>query len=412
MANTIININEAASIVCKGMAQELVDNLKFVKSIDKVDESDFKGKNDFYAGNKLTVALPARYIPENDFDITSSSMESTEEQKSMTLDIIKTVPMQFSSLELATEVGIKSTLNRFALPAARSIAQYFEQECLKRATQATYNLSGAAGSNSFTVADVLAGGTNLDEMLCPMDERFFLTDSASGALAVDARKGLFQSSTNIAEQYKKGYMGEADGFEWMKNQLIYTHTNGADVTGVTVNATATEAASTVSLTGLTISTTGIIKKGTVFTISGVNKVHPVTKTNTGKLQQFVVTADANSDGSGVATVSISPALYTATSTTLQNITALPQSAANVVFSGAANTSYAQSLQYHPSAFRVATVPLEMPTAVEFAAQETVEGITVSLIRAFDVLQRRWITRVDLLGGFLPVRAEWCNRVTA
>lgn len=412
MANQFNTIKNAPGIIAKAAAQTLKDNLKFLNTIDKADSSDFDGKNGYKAGDTIYTSVPARYIPQDTFDITSTIQGSNEEKRPLTLDIIKTVGMEFSSLELATEVGLKQIINRFVIPAAESIAQYAEMESLKRATQATYNLSGAAGSNSFTVADVQAGKVHLDQMLAPKSDRRFLLNSAAGALAVDARKGLFQDSASIAEQYKEGYIGRTDGFDWMENELLYTHTNGADVTGVTVNTTATEAASTISLTGLTINTTGIIKKGTVFTISGVNKVHPITKTNYGVLQQFTVTADADSNGSGVATVSVSPAFYTATSKGLQNISALPQSGANVVFSGAALGSYTQNLQYHKNAFKMASVPLELPTAVEFAAQETVDGVTVAVVRAFDVLQRRMITRLDFLGGISAVRPEWANRVTA
>lgn len=410
--NTINTLKGAPGVIAKAAAQTLKDNLKFLNTIDKADESDWDGKNGFKAGDTIYTSVPARYIPQDTFDITSTIQGSNEEKRALTLDIIKTVGMEFSALNLATDIGVKQIINRFVVPAAEAIAQYAELEAIKRATQATYNLSGAAGSNSFTVADVQDGKVNLDRALAPMGDRRFLLNSAAGALAVDARKGLFQSSEEIAKQYKDGYIGRADGFDWMQNELLYTHTNGADVTGVTVNTTATEAASTISLTGLTISTTGIIKKGTVFTISGVNKVHPITKVSYGVPQQFVVTADADSNGSGVATVSVSPSFYTATSTGLQNISALPQAAANILFSGAASTSYAQSIQYHKNAFKMASVPLDLPTAVEFAAQETVDGVSCAVVRAFDVLQRRMITRLDFLGGISAVRAEWSNRVTA
>jgi len=412
MANNFNTIKNAPGIIAKAAAQTLKDNLKFLNTIDQADESDWDGKNGYKAGDTIQTSVPARYIPQDTFDITSSIQGSNEEKRPLTLDIIKTVGMEFSSLELATEVGLKQVISRFVIPAAESIAQYAEMEALKRATQATYNFSGSAGSNSFTVADVQAGKVNLDRMLAPKADRRFLLNSASGALAVDARKGLFQASDEIAKQYKEGYIGRTDGFDWMENELIYNHTNGADVTGVTVGTTGTEAASTLSLTGLTINTTGIIKKGTKFTVDGVFRVHPITKVAYPVLQQFTATADANSDGSGVASVSISPALYTATSKGLQNITALPQAGAVVSFLGAASTAYTHNLMYHKMAFKMASVPLEMPTAVEFAAQETVDGVTVAVIRAFDVLQRRMITRLDFLGGISAVRPEWANVVTS
>ena len=411
MANTF-NTIQAAGIVAKVAAQTLSDNLKFAKSIAQEPASTFDGKNGYKAGDTISISVPARYVPQNTFDITSSIQDTVEEKKALTLDVISTVGMEIDSFEVATEMDMQSLLKRAVMPAAVSIAHDVESTFLTKATQSVYNSVGTAGSNGFTVADVLAGRTKLNQNLCPQDdERFFLLNSASGAKAVDARKGLFQSSDEIAKQYKGGYVGTADGFNWMENELIYTHTNGNDVTGVAVNdAGVAEGATTLAIDGLT-NTTGNVKKGQVFTIAGVNMVHPQTKTDMGVLQQFVVTADATANGSGQATISISPAIR-AGSGGLQNVTALPANDAALVFVGAASSTLAQSLQFHREAFRMVSVPLVMPTAVELAAQETVDGITVQVVRSFDILKRRMVTRLDFLGGITDVRPEWAVRVTA
>src|SRR6185295_19470105 len=54
----------------------------------------------------------------------------------------------------------------------------------------------------------------------------------------------------------------------------------------------------------------ILKQGDVFTIAGVFAVNPVSKDVLPYLQQFVVNADVSSDGSGNATLNISPAIIT------------------------------------------------------------------------------------------------------
>jgi hypothetical protein len=236
-------------------------------------------------------------------------------------------------------------------------------------------------------------------------------NSESGAAAVDARKGLFQSSNEIAEQYKMGMIGRADGFDWYENELVNVHTNGNDVAFEVRTTVSTEGATSLVVEGLT-TTTGTVKKGTVFTIAGVYAVHPVTKAQYSNLQQFTVTADATADGSGYATLSISPAIYTSASAGLQNVSGFPQDGDAITPVGAASTSYAQNLMFHKNAFKMVSVPLIMPRNAEVAAQETVDGITVAVIRDFDVLQRRMITRLDFLGGLSAVRPEWACRVTA
>jgi hypothetical protein len=413
MPNAINTIKAAGQVLAKAAAQEFVDNLKFCKSIAKADESDFDGKNGYKAGDTIQISKPARFIPQSgNFDITSTKRDIVEERTPLALDIMQTVGLSLNSMEEATELGLKSLINRAIRPAARSLAQFVEQDVLLRATQATSNLVGTAGSTSFTVADIQAAKVVMNENLCPVDDqRYLLLTARSGAAAVDARKGLFQASDEIAKQYKGGYIGMADSFNWMENELLYNHTNGNDVTGVNVSAAPSEGASTIALAGLT-NTTGTVTKGSVFTIANVFRVHPITKQVTNQLQQFVVTANATANGSGVATVSVYPAFFAAAADGRRNIGALPAGTAAVVFSGVANTGYTQNLAFHGEAFRMASVPLMMPKNVEMAEQYTVDGMTVAIVQAFDVNKREMITRLDFLGGLAAVRPEWACRITS
>lgn len=413
MPNAFNTIKSAGQVLAKAAAQEFVDNLKFGKSIAKADETDFDGKNGYKAGDTIQISKPARFIPQSgSFDITSTKRDIVEERTPLALDIMQTVGLSLNSMEEATEMGLKSLINRAIRPAARSLAQFVEQDLLLRATQATGNLVGTAGSTAFTVADIQAAKVVMNENLCPIDdERYLLLTSRSGAAAVDARKGLFQSSEEIAKQYKGGYIGMADSFNWMENELLHNHTNGNDVTGVTVNAAPAEGATSIALTGLT-NTTGTVTKGSVFTMAGVFRVHPITKQVTNQLQQFVVTANATANGSGVATVSVYPAFYAGATDGRRNIGALPASSAAVVFSGVASTGYIQNMAFHKEAFRMASVPLMMPKNVEMAEQFTVDGFTVAIVQAFDVNKREMVTRLDFLGGLAAVRPEWACRITS
>lgn len=412
MANTINTIKNGPGLFARGIAETLRDNLVFCGLVDKADESDFDGKNGFKAGDTIYTSIPPRYIAQEDsLDITSTIQDSVEEKAALSLDKTATIGMKLDSLELATDIDVKQALKRHGMPAAESIAHSIEARCFEIAMDATYNSVGTAGSNSFAVADILASRTLLNENLCPKSGRALVMNSNSGALAVDARKGLFQDSTKIAEQYRNGMIGRADGFDWYESELVPLHTNGNDVTGVAVNDAAfTEGSATLAVDGLT-TTTGTVKKGSVFTIAGVNMVHPITKEDMGQLQQFTVVSDVTANGSGQASLTISPAIY-AGSDGLQNVTALPADDAALVFVGAASTGYRQNLAFHPSAFKMVTAPLYAPKGVDLVATETVDGITVNIVRDFDVKTREVITRLDVLYGFDPVREEWACRITA
>jgi len=413
MANTINNIKDASGVFARGIAQTLKDNLVFCGMVDKADATDFDGKNDFKSGDVIYTSIPPRYIPQEDsLDITSTIQDSVEEKAALTLNKTATIGMEMDSLELATDIDVKQALKRFGMPAAESIAHNIESRCLEIASDAVYNSVGTAGSNTFTVADVLAARTKLNQQLAPRGNRKLIMSSASGALAVDARKGLFQSSTEIDKQYKQGMVGRADGFDWYETELLNTHTNGNDDVFEVRTTVSTEGQATLVVEGLT-TTTGTVKKGTVFTIDTVFEVHPITKETTSRLKQFVVTADATADASGYATLSVSPAFYTSGADGgLQNISAFPADGDAITIVGAASGAYEQNFAFHPSAFKMVTVPLYTPKGVDLVASETVDGITVNLVRDFDVLTRKVITRLDVLYGFDPVRPEWACKLTA
>lgn len=407
MANTINNVNTNAGIFVRAVAEVLEDQCHFFKAATKVDASEFDGKNGFKSGNKLNISIPARKRPIDGFDITSADRDVTEESVSLTLDIKKSLPFDLTSEQLATDVGLEQAIQRFVKPLASDMGQVLEQEYLKRATQATYNLVGTAGSTTYTVADILSMRTKMNKGLAPMDMRHLILESEAGAEAVDARKGLFQSSEEISKQYKKGLIGIADGFVWHESELGYAHTNGT-MGGTPLVAGASQSGSTIDIDGLSAS--GTVTKGTVFTLAGVFAVHPVTKVAYKHLQQFTVTADATAS-SGAATLSISPAII-ATGTT-QNVSALPADNAAVTFVGNASTAYSQGLAFHPDAFRVCAVPLELPKGVDMAASYTTKGgMSVAMVRDYDNNLRQFTTRLDFYGGIVGVRPEWACRITA
>lgn len=409
MTQTISNIKDVGGIIAKTGAKLFEDNLTFCKSIAKADESDFEGKNGFKAGATININLPMRSIPTSTFDQTGTIQEIIEGTKPLTLDIISSQAFEVNTQEFATEIGLQNVMNRIIKPAAVSMAHDFENKVLAKATDAIFNSVGTPGSNTFDVDIILSARQKLNENLCPKnsDERFFLFNSRAGRAAVGARKGLFQSSSEIAKQYKEGYVGMADGFNWLETEMTQTHTNGNDVVFEVRTTVNTQGASEIVVEGLT-TTTGTVTKGTVFTVAGVFAVNPQTKVVSDELQQFVVTADATADGSGYATLSVSPAMYTTGS--LKNISAFPADGSAITPVGAATGAYKQNIAFHKNSFRLATVPLIMPKNAEFASQYTYNGMTFAVVYDWDQIKRSMVLRLDVLGGLCEERPEWACRV--
>lgn len=410
MANDIKTNKEAPGIIAKAAAQMLADKCVFSKSIDVADESDFNGKNGYQSGDTIQITKPARFVPTNSEDVTSAIQDIKEEKVSLPLDIYKVIPMALGTAEMATTLSLKNWMNRVLEPAVSSIAQYVDLAFLDKAVKGTYNLVGNAGSTTFDTDTILASGARINEMACPdLDSRFALLNAQGMRSATNARKGLFQSSEEISKQYKKGYVGTADGFDFLQTNLLPTITNGTSTGSVTVTTTSVTGATTIALTGTGTQT---LKAGQVFTVANVFAVHPITKVAYPYLQQFVITADNTAVAGAFTGVQISPTIYGSGSGALQNVSALPASSAVVTLVGTASTAYGQNLSYHKAAFRRVSVPLVLPSGMNTAAQETVGGHTIRVLSDFDILTGRMIMRLDYLGGLSVVRPEWACRITA
>jgi hypothetical protein len=73
-------------------------------------------------------------------------------------------------------------------------------------------------------------------------------------------------------------------------------------------------------------------------------------------------------------------------------------------------SYAQNLAYHADAFTLGTADLEIPQGVDFAARESYDGISMRIVRAYDVSSDNFICRIDVLGGWATLRPELACRI--
>ena len=415
MPNVITTNKSAPGKIAKIMAALLADELHFTKAIDSVGADEFTPQAGGYSpGDTIFVNKPARFIVGTNRDITSSIQDINEEKVPLVLNTIFSHGVALTSNEIATDMAMKSFSKRVLEPVVSSMAQKIESSWIQAATQSVSNIVGTPGSTIFNTLTMMQAKQRMNELVVPSGPLFaFLTPSAETS-AVDARKGLFQSSEEIAKQYRNGYMGTSEGFNYMSNNLLYTHTTGTGTQtngSVTTTAALTNGATTIAVTGLT--GTNTITAGTVFTVAGAFAVHPITKATLPFLQPFVVTANATA-AAGAATLSVSPTIYSSTGVGLQNVSALPSSSAAVVFltGTASSTSYQQSLAFKREAFRFATVPLMLPPGVAEAYQETVNGITIRVTSDYDIKTDQYIMRTDFLGGFVTVRPEWACRITA
>ena len=380
----------------------LHQKLNFVGNINRTYDSSF-AKTGAKIGDSLKVRLP------NEFTVRSGAALSTQDvgETSTTLQVAtqKGVDVTFSSSELT--MSLDDFSKRILDPAMSVLAANVEADALTM-YQDVYNLVDQ-DTTAFTWNTVLQGRKMLNDNLTPMDnQRTCLLSTGSSVKLVDALKGLFQDSTEIARQYREGAMGRSAGFDFYENTLLVPHTTGTAVktTTYTVNGAVTANGSTQVVVAVGATT---FKKGDIFTVAGCFRVHPETKVSTGVLQQFVVTADY---AGGAGTLNFAPAIHT--SLGKQNVVAagMANGAAIVKVGAAAGELLNADLVFHKDAFAFATADLMLPDGTHFAAREVMDGISMRIVRDYAISSDTFPCRIDVLYGYKAIRPQLAARLHA
>lgn len=393
MANTLLTID----MVTQEALRVLHQKLKFIKTINR-EYDDQYAKDGAKIGSTLRIRKPPLYTVSS--GPTFVAQDATETYASLAVTNQKQVGLGFTSAEFA--LSIDDFSERFLKPAMAVMASNIEADVLSVANN-VYNVvdnSGAACSFN----KILQGRKQMVDNLTPDGDWSAQLNTQDNVDMVDQLKGLFQSSAQIKDQYEDGVLGRTAGFDFYENTLLSNATTGtATATGFLINAT------NQSGTTLTVDTgTGGWNAGDVFTIANVFRVHPETKVNTGILQQFTVTT---TNAAPSTSLIISPSIQGPLQGSTQNVNALPaDNAAVSKVGGTTSAVYKPSLLYHKSAFTFATADLPLPKGVDFASRQVYDGISLRILRQYDALYDRFITRADVLYGYTSLYPQIASRV--
>jgi hypothetical protein len=399
MANTVLT----SSIITKEALRVLHSKLTFIGNVNRTYDSSF-AKTGAKIGDTLKIRLPNQYTVRT--GKTLSTQDTTETNTTLQVATQKGVDVNFSSAELT--MSLDDFSKRILDPAMSVLAANIEADALNMYKD-VYNLVGTAGTvptGTDALKTYLQARQKLNENLTPMDNnRTMHLLPISTVEIVNSLKGLFQDSKAITEQYREGEMGRTAGFDWYENTLLPTHTVGNKVASLTVSG-ASQVGASLLIGGTANNDT--FKQGTVFTIAGVYQVHPESKAVMASLQQFVVTADVTATTT-TATLAISPPIVTSGAT--QNVSASPANSAAITVVGSASTGYGQNLAFHKDAFSFATADLILPQGVDFARREVYDGISMRIVRAYDINNDNLPCRIDVLYGYKTIRPQLACRVT-
>ncbi len=402
MGNSLLTID----MITRKALEILENNLVITRNVNRQYDDSFAVEG-AKIGSTLRIRLPDRALVTNGAAL--QVQDDNEQYTTLTVNNQKHIGVNFTSAELTMQLD--DFADRVLKPRISQLASSIDND-VANSYKGIYSSVGTPGTTPGTSLVLLQAQQKLNEYASPMDNRYATVNPAANAALVEGMKGFFNPTDTISRQFKNGLMGQGVlGYnEVAMSQSIVNHTTGTRSASATLtvgSTISTEGASAIAINGDTGSAT--FKAGDVFTIAGVYAVNPQTRQSTGSLQQFVVTADATASSGNWATVNVSPAIYTSANA-LATVDAFPQSGAAVTVLGAASTSYPQNLVYQKDAITFATADLLMPQGVDMASRQVHNGISLRIVRQYDINNDRMPCRIDVLYGYSVIRAPMAARI--
>jgi hypothetical protein len=398
MSNSILTID----MITRKALEILENNLVITRNVNRQYDDSFAVEG-AKIGSTLRIRLPDRALVTDGAAL--QVQDDNEQFTTLTVASQKHIGVNFTSAELTMQLD--DFAERVLKPRISQLASSIDAD-VANAYKSIGNTVGTPGTTPSTSLVLLQAQQKLNENAAVMNPRYATVNPAANAGLVEGMKGLFNPTDTISKQFKNGMMGTGVlGYDEVNmSQSIKQHMTGSRVaTGNSVTTTvSSEGAASIALTignGLTV------KQGDVFTVADCFAVNPQTRESTGSLFQFVALADATASGTAIV-VTVAP-IYTSANA-LATVDSFPASGKAVVFVGAATTQYAQNLVYHKDAITFATADLLLPQGVDMAARAVHNGISLRVVRQYDINNDRMPCRIDVLYGFSTIRPQMGCRI--
>lgn len=421
-------------ITATGLTKEclrvLHNNLIFLKNVNKQYDDKF-AVSGAKIGTTLNIRKPNKYY------VSHTSQLQVQETQEETVPLVVTTPFQvgmnFTLQDLS--MSIDEFSDRFVKKAMMKLASDLDLHALSMVkdtwqqvgTPGTKPGSGTGGTGllQYTVPGIyLNAGAMLDYQGVPRDgQRRICLDPFAMASSVGGLSGLWNDSALISDQYRNGVMGNALGFEFATDQNVNTLTLGTR-SGTAANfkvKTTNAGAGSTTLVAYWSDGSGTIAAGEILTIAGVYSVNPENQQSTGQLQHFVVTEEATVDTTSFE-IKVQPPITLIGSTVADGtVSALPTAEAVITLCSGptpatpgsdAGKTYPLNVAYHSDAYTFATADLEKPEGVHFAAREVLDGISMLIVRQYDINTNRIPCRIDIIAGWKQLMGEGACRIAA
>jgi hypothetical protein len=380
MSNTLITND----IIAKLVLMEFKNNLVLAKTCNRQYQNLF----DNTTGRTIRIRKPTRLLSAEGAILVTQNIE--QRNTNLTIDHRRHVGITLTSEELTLQLNdFQANVIR---PAMQELANQVDMSLYNAGVPAFYNYVGTPGTSPNSLQTVIDAGSKLDSFGIPSQDRFLIMSTKDGGVLKGALGNVFNSAFN-SKILLDSAMGRVAGFDAYTAQNVLQPTAASAAFGTPLVNGAGQSGTSLIVDGLTAGMT--IYAGCLFQIAGVYAVNPISRVSTTQLANFVVASDVTADGSGNATLTITPG--TQLTGPYQNVTALPANNAAITF----QSTHTKNLAYQKEAFTLAMINLYTPKSGVVFAKNMVDasaGVALRMIRQYDINTDEDKVRVDALWG--------------
>ncbi|MBE6568913.1 MAG: hypothetical protein E7658_01675 [Ruminococcaceae bacterium] len=364
----------SAKQIAREALPRLMDNLVFPNLIYK----DLGDHNSAKKGDTVVIRRPVKLEAKHFFNDESIAPQSVvEDTVEVKLDTIATVDVEVSALESACSFDDMTRL--FLEPAAAALAQQINKDGLAMYA-AVANVAGTPGSTPSDLSDFAEASYVLDSMGVPTEGRCAVWSPRTACQLKQIPALLHADQCGSSKALRTGSIGKVFGVENYMSQAVCRHESGS-LSEVTAD----------------ISVRSIVDNMITLSCDSASgkSVHPgdilSCACKDGVTRNVVVADDVSFSGNTLSLMLFEiPDLAILEST----VTLIPSHEANLVF--------------HPHAFAFVSRPLATPAGVE-SYVTTHNGISLRVVRGYDINRKKDILSMDVLYSFMPIYPELAVR---
>ena len=404
-----------SSMITNEALMILENDLTMTKAVNTQYSSEFKTTG-AKIGMTANLRKPPRYLGRTGEQLQVEG--STESFVPVTLDTLAGVDLTFSTVDLARNINDFS--EQFLKPALATVKNtidfklcslYSDVFRIANCGASAVNY-GTAGYLNDAVHNTLANvqsqaftaGAILTETGVPQNQRAIVLDPMSQVSIMTPLTTIFNQTDKTKGMFEDATIGRGVmGFDWGVDANMLQFTPGTGGVSALTSAP-TSGATTLACT----TTAGVIAKGTIISMAGVFAINPQSRQSTGRLAQFVVTQDTTVTTTG--TLPIYPA-YIPSGQFATCIGTPSGTAAITVHTGAAGSGpYSQNLAFNKNAFALVSADQELPQGVHFASRSSSNGLSLRIVRQYDINSNQIPCRIEVLFGVKSIYPELAVRL--